>query len=337
MSAAPGIARVVSSPASAARSAATPRPADAPAPPRRLAARIRNEWLPRLVWTVDRTGRPGLVGIALLLAAGVFLVSTHLKIAAEVASLRAGQGAAPSRAHPPAAPAPPHPVAGLSRLPAGTDVPAMLRQLFSTATQAKLAVDTGRYEVNTTKGSSVVRYEVSFPVTGPYPQIRSFIDSTLTKMPVVALSGLLVERKAISEGEVEAQIRMTIYTAAPGATGAPGARPAPDRVAGRKHAAALFAQHSWTVIKPVVIPPPTPPPPPPDPTAPPFPYAYVGSYTSAGGQPTYFLSKGDRMVQAHVGDQLDGVYRFESAAGGQLVFVYLPLNIRQNIPAGVSQ
>jgi hypothetical protein len=220
-------------------------------------------------------------------------------------------------------------------------VPALLRQLFRTATQAKLAVDTGRYELSTTKGSGVVRYQVAFPVTGPYPQIREFIDTTLATMPQVALSGLLLDRRAISDGDVEAQIRMTFYTAAAGnagvAGGGTGARPAADRVVTPRHAKALFAQHSWTVIKPVPIPAPAPPPPPPDPTAPPLPYTLVGSVAPAGAQPVFFLSRGDRMISAHVGDKLDGVYQLESAAGGQLVFVYLPLNIRQNIPLGVSQ
>jgi hypothetical protein len=98
--------------------------------------------------------------------------------------------------------------------------------------------------------------------------------------------------------------------------------------------AALFARHSWYVAPP---PKPAPPPPaPPPPTAPPFPYAFVGSFDQ-GGQPVYFLSRGDRVIDARVGDKLDGVYQFESAEGGQLVFVYLPLNVRQNLVARASR
>ena len=51
----------------------------------------------------------------------------------------------------------------------------------------------------------------------------------------------------------------------------------------------------------------------------------------------FFLSRGDRVIDAHVGDRLDGVYQFESAAGGQLVFVYLPLNIHQNLATSVPR
>lgn len=113
------------------------------------------------------------------------------------------------------------------------------------------------------------------------------------------------------------------------------ARPASDRVVAATHAAALFSQHSWYVAPPP--PPPAAPPPPPEPTAPPFPYTLVGSYAPEGDAPVFFLARGDRVIDARVGDKLDGVYRFESAAGGQLVFVYLPLDIHQNLAVGASR
>ena len=109
------------------------------------------------------------------------------------------------------------------------------------------------------------------------------------------------------------------------------ARPASDRVVASTHAAALFAQHSWYVAPPP--PPAAAPPPPPEPTAPPFPYTLVGSYAPEGDAPVFFLARGDRVIDAHVGDKLDGVYQLESASGDQLVFVYLPLDIRQNLAA----
>jgi len=102
-----------------------------------------------------------------------------------------------------------------------------------------------------------------------------------------------------------------------------------------RFAGALFAQHSWYVMPPAA--PPPPPPPPPEPTAPPLPYAFVGSFAPGSDPPVYFLARGDRVIDARIGDRLDGVYQLESAAGGQLVFVYLPLNVRQNLAAGVTK
>lgn len=119
---------------------------------------------------------------------------------------------------------------------------------------------------------------------------------------------------------------------APSASKAQGAT---DRVVSPRRATSLFAPHSWYVAPPP--PPPVAPPPPPAPTAPPFPYAFVGSFAPKGEQPVFFLSRGDRVIDAHVGDRLEGVYDFESATGSQLVFVYLPLNIRQSLAVGASQ
>jgi hypothetical protein len=102
-----------------------------------------------------------------------------------------------------------------------------------------------------------------------------------------------------------------------------------SRVADASQAAFLFSTHTWHVEPPPL--PPPPPAPPPVPTAPAFPYTLLGAVTPEGARSVYFLSRGDRVIDAHVGDRLDGIYQFESADGNQLVFNYLPLNIRQSI------
>ncbi len=211
MSAAPEIAKAVTAGA-AARPAATLGRADAPALARRVGARLGNAWLPRATWTISRTGRPGVVGIALLLAAALFLFSTHLKVAAEVEALRADLATAQRQARTAAADKVADPGTAMRALPARTDMPAILRQLFDGATRAQLAVDTAKYEINATKSSDVVRYQITFPVTGPYPQIRAFLEATLATMPAVALRDLAIDRKSIGDGDVEAQLRMTVYT-----------------------------------------------------------------------------------------------------------------------------
>jgi Tfp pilus assembly protein PilO len=211
MSTAPEVRRAVTAPSAAARAPATLVRADAPALTRRVAARLGNVWLPRAGWAISRTGRSGLVGIALLLAAALFLFSTHLKVAGEVKALRADLAAAQWQGRTAVADKVAVPATAMRALPARADMPAILRQVFNEATRARLAVDSAKYEIKATTGSGVVRYQIAFPVTGPYPQIRAFIDATLATMPAVALSDLALERKSISDGNVEAQIRMTVY------------------------------------------------------------------------------------------------------------------------------
>lgn len=112
-----------------------------------------------------------------------------------------------------------------------------------------------------------------------------------------------------------------------------------QRVVDQTSAASLFAAHSW------YTPPPPPPPPPPAPVdttpaapvAPPLPFQFIGSYTPDGQAPVFFLTRGDRVYDVHVGDTLDDTYSIASFANGQLVFTYKPLNIQQQLLAGVSK
>ncbi len=334
------------------RRAVGPVPVQAPARSGSAAARAVNAWGARITWTLGRTGRPGLLGLVLLVAAGTFLVSTHLRVAAEVARLRTEVAEAEHRSRSPAPEARAVPSGAPRALPGRGEMPALLRQIFTHATHAKLVLDSGKYEVNTTSGAGVLRHHVLLPVNGPYERVREFVEATLAAMPAVGLRDLALERKAIGDGSVDARIRLTVYTS-PTSPERPAPAPVAEAKAGeakggdggtvdgsategsaRKEGAALFAMHSWHVIPVVPVPPP---PPPPAPSAPPFPYAFLGSYAPDGAPAVYFLSEQDRVIDAHVGDRLDGVYQFESAEGGQLTFVYLPLDVRQTLAAGATR
>jgi hypothetical protein len=205
------MAKAQAAPGAAGRLPATLARADAAALARRLATRLGNQWMPRAAWTISRTGRSGLVGLGLLLAAALFLVSTHLKVAAEVEALRADLVSTQRQARTAVSDRVADPSAALLTLPARADLPEVLGQLFREATRARIAVDTAKYEIKAMKSSGLVRFQITFPVTGPYPQVRAFIDATLGTMPAVALSELALERKSIGDGNVEAQIRMTVY------------------------------------------------------------------------------------------------------------------------------
>ena len=110
------------------------------------------------------------------------------------------------------------------------------------------------------------------------------------------------------------------------------------RVSNTVEAGALFATHSW--YEP---PPPSPPPPatatteslaPPTPTAPPLPFAYMGTFTPDGGTPVFFLTAGDRVFDVRIGETLDNLYSVDGLSGGQLQLTYKPLNIKQQLTVG---
>jgi hypothetical protein len=109
------------------------------------------------------------------------------------------------------------------------------------------------------------------------------------------------------------------------------------RVSEGASANALFAAHSWYS-------PPPPPPPAPSispaqtvpqvPTAPPLPFAFMGSYTPDGSTPVFFLTQGDRVFDVRIGDTLDANYSVDSFANGRLVLTYKPLQIQQQLSVG---
>ena len=123
---------------------------------------------------------------------------------------------------------------------------------------------------------------------------------------------------------------------------APSASALANRVAAGESAGALFAVHSWY----------TPPPPPPPapapviseqqaaalrtPTAPPIPFAYMGTYTPDGAAPVFFLTQGDRVYNVRIGEVLDNKYSVDAFSNGQLVMTYMPLKIQQQLSVGAT-
>jgi hypothetical protein len=178
----------------------------------RIGKQASNVWLPGIKWRIERTGRPGVAGLVLLGASAIFLFSTHLPVADEVARLRSDLLEAQTRVANAPQTALSEPVKALQGMPARTEMPQVLGIILKQAGDAQLNIDTAKYEISTTKVGGLVRYRLSFPIDGPYPNVRRFIDSTLVAIPALAIDDLSITRKSISDNAVEAQVRMTIFT-----------------------------------------------------------------------------------------------------------------------------
>ncbi len=107
-----------------------------------------------------------------------------------------------------------------------------------------------------------------------------------------------------------------------------------DRIVKNTAAAALFSPQSWYVAPPPPPPAPVVYQPPPAPTAPPLPFAFMGSYRAQGGGAVYYLTAGDRVYDVKVGDTLDNTYSVDGVKSGQLLLTYMPLKIQQSIAVG---
>jgi hypothetical protein len=107
-----------------------------------------------------------------------------------------------------------------------------------------------------------------------------------------------------------------------------------DRIVKDTAAASLFSPQSWYVAPPPPPPAPVVYTPPPAPTAPPLPFAFMGSYRTQGGGAVYYLTAGDRVYDVKVGDTLDNTYSVDGVKSGQLLLTYMPLKIQQSIAVG---
>jgi len=76
--------------------------------------------------------------------------------------------------------------------------------------------------------------------------------------------------------------------------------------------------------------------PPPRPQAPPLPFTYFGRATE-GGRTTVFLSRGENSYVARAGSTLEGAYRVDRIDDQVIVFTYLPLGTRQELPLGPAR
>lgn len=94
-----------------------------------------------------------------------------------------------------------------------------------------------------------------------------------------------------------------------------------------------FAGKSWYVAPP--------PPPiskvkevPPAPSAPAFPYRYMGMMHEEGERMVVYLTQGNRTYSVYQGDTINNVFRVESIAENKMVLTYLPLDIKQTLSIG---
>ena len=61
------------------------------------------------------------------------------------------------------------------------------------------------------KVGQLMRYKIMLPVQGKYPQIRKFLASLPSEIPVIALENVQFERKNIVDADVQAKIKLVLY------------------------------------------------------------------------------------------------------------------------------
>jgi len=166
--------------------------------------------------TVRLLGLPGVAGVALVVFSLSYAVSALLPAKQELDGQREAVARAQARAQQASAGVADTSPAGqlkafYSFLPAQPAAPEWLDKIYAAAMKEQVNLLRGEYSLVIDPDTGLARYRILFPVKGSYSQIRGFISGALNTVPSLALDDVNFERQKISDGQVDARVRMTLY------------------------------------------------------------------------------------------------------------------------------
>lgn len=94
--------------------------------------------------------------------------------------------------------------------PAIEELPDQLERLNQLARESNLELRQGEYRLEK-RGAGLASYRVTLPIGGSYAQMREFLGAVLKSMPTVSVDALSFERRKITETQLAAQLRLTLY------------------------------------------------------------------------------------------------------------------------------
>lgn len=167
---------------------------------------------PMLVERAQRLGTMGIAGVAALVFCAAFAQSTLLPQYAQVRELRVAAGGAASSPAQEFTRAPRAQAdAFVASLPDRDALPTVLAAIVEQAQAAGLSLPRGAYQWRADKAGKVASYQLALPVTGSYPAVRKFVDSTLATVPAAALAGISLERPNVGDGQVVANLNFEVF------------------------------------------------------------------------------------------------------------------------------
>ena len=99
----------------------------------------------------------------------------------------------------------------ITTLPTRAQMPTVIGKVLQQATLAGVTLETGHYTYTPPRSGGIARYELEFPVKADYPSVRDFINRTLSAVPAVGLDRLHIERKAVGDAVVKADVRFVVF------------------------------------------------------------------------------------------------------------------------------
>ena len=177
----------------------------------------------RLRTAVERLGRVGGLGIALLFGGAVFFVTAVLPVEQELAALqeRRVEEELARRSGRPVVDS----VAQLNEFmdffPRTDSITHWLGRVYAAAGKEQLVLVQGTYKVRGESGVGLVAYQLTLPVRGSYPQVRRFIGQVLADVPAASLESVQFQRERSADGAIDAKVVFSLHVRE-----APGTNPA---------------------------------------------------------------------------------------------------------------
>lgn len=170
----------------------------------------------RLDTTANGIGLPGVIGLGLLFFAASFHFSALAPAWAERERLQSEErklvlpeqlSPAPVIAAGGEAPAPP------GKLPPPAEVLELFDRLQAVGETNAVTVERATYNVIRHDRDATLQYEITLPLRGGYPNLKTFLRESLELAPSASLDSLSLQRAKASDAALEASVRLSYFFA----------------------------------------------------------------------------------------------------------------------------
>jgi hypothetical protein len=171
--------------------------------------------VPYLSHGAQRIGRLGVVGVSLCVFSVIAFLSNNVPLREQLQyqsdALETARTAAAQQHNPGVAQSPRQQAAGFfDSLPTRIEMPQVMAKIVAVSVAAGIELERGDYEYVPPDSGSIARYQLTLPVRGSYPQVRQFIEGTLTAVPAMALDSMRVERSKVSDQVIAADLQFSV-------------------------------------------------------------------------------------------------------------------------------